>query len=383
MTSSDQATAAARVLVCDDSVVIRAALARLLEANPGVRVVARAANGQQAIEAVRRTPIDVVLLDVEMPVMDGLSALPLLLEAAPGLRVIMASTATTRGAEATLRALQLGAADYIPKPSALVGLGGEAFRRELLAKVTGLAHAPRQPTAAQTVGGLRPAGLERPELLAIGCSTGGPQALFALIPELAGALPVPVVVTQHMPPTFTATLAAHIGRLSGVTCAEAADGERLLAGQVYVAPGGRHLTIEAFPDGLRARLLDTPPVNYCRPAVDPMLKSAATATCGRMLVAILTGMGQDGLIGTRDVIEAGGTALAQDEATSVVWGMPGAVAQAGLCHAVLPLPQIAPRLLELLGVTPPSAIATAPSGAAADRPASSGRSGALSSVDTQ
>ncbi|HET6197745.1 MAG TPA: CheB methylesterase domain-containing protein, partial [Acetobacteraceae bacterium] len=165
---------------------------------------------------------------------------------------------------------------------------------------------------------------------------------------LGKTLTVPVVMTQHMPATFTPILAEHIGKLGGMPCAEARDGEGLSVGRIYLAPGDRHLLIDAGAGGLRARVTSDPPENFCRPSVDPMLRSAAAACDGRVLVAMLTGMGSDGLAGTRRVIDAGGTAVAQDEATSVVWGMPGAVARAGLCHAVLPLPRIAPKLLEML-----------------------------------
>jgi two-component system chemotaxis response regulator CheB len=187
-----------------------------------------------------------------------------------------------------------------------------------------------------------------PRLLALGSSTGGPQALFTLVQGLGKTLNVPVVLTQHMPPTFTPILAEHISKVGGMPCAEAKDGEVLLAGRIYLAPGDRHLLVEMARGSLHVRVNSDPPENFCRPSVDPMLRSAATACEGRVLVAMLTGMGQDGLAGTRRVVEAGGGAVAQDEATSVVWGMPGAVAQAGLCHAVLPLPRIAPKLLELL-----------------------------------
>jgi two-component system chemotaxis response regulator CheB len=205
-----------------------------------------------------------------------------------------------------------------------------------------------QPT--QRAGGLRlrPAAIVPPRLLAVGSSTGGPQALFTLVQGLGTSLNVPVVMTQHMPATFTPILAEHITKLGALPCAEAKEGETLAAGRIYLAPGDRHLLIETARKGLLVHLSSDPPENFCRPAVDPMLRSAATACDGRVLVAMLTGMGQDGLAGTRRVIDAGGSAVAQDEATSVVWGMPGAVAQAGLCHAVLPLPRIAPRLLELL-----------------------------------
>ena len=343
-------TPLARVMVCDDSAVIRSAIARVLESDPGIRVIARAGNGREALEQARRTAVDVVVLDIEMPVMDGLAALPLLLREHPGLKVVMASTLTTRGAEITLRALSLGAADFVAKPSAVAALGEDLFRRELVQKVKGLA-APRRapPTAPPTC---RPPPAQPPRLLAIGSSTGGPQALCTLAQGLGVRVPVPVVVTQHMPASFTPILAAHIARAGVVDCTEAKDGALLRPGHISVAPGGRHMIVERGPAGLRVRLSDDPPVNFCRPSADPMLESAAEACDGRVLVAMLTGMGQDGLVGTRRVVDAGGTAVAQDEATSVVWGMPGAVARAGLCHAVLPLPKIAPRLLDLLAVVP-------------------------------
>jgi two-component system chemotaxis response regulator CheB len=351
--SSVPATAAAapqaRVMICDDSLVIRGAMARMLEADPRIRVVARAGNGRQALEELRRTKVDVMILDIEMPVMDGITALPLLRRADPGMRIIMASTLTTRGAEIALRALRLGAADYVPKPS-VEQIADDSFRQELLAKVVGLARlgVPRRPTTAPPPVAARPAPRIAPRLLAIGSSTGGPQALFTLVRALGRDVRVPVVLTQHMPATFTPILAEHINRLGGMSCAEAVDGEVLRPGHIHLAPGDRHLLVRAQGGGLHAKLSSDPPENFCRPSVDPMLRSANEACGGRVLVAMLTGMGHDGLEGTRAVVAAGGAAVAQDEATSVVWGMPGAIAQAGLCHAVLPLPAIAPKLITLL-----------------------------------
>lgn len=344
-----------RVMVCDDSAVIRGAIVRMLEADPAIRVVARPGNGRVAIEELARTPVDVLVLDIEMPVLDGITALPLLLKADPQLRIIMASTLTTRGADIAMRALRLGAADYVPKPSA-VGLNGdESFRRELVEKVKGLARLRRRtqsttplPTPALR---LKPAIGMQPRLLAIGSSTGGPNALFTLVQGLGPSLPVPVVLTQHMPKTFTPILAEHISKLGVLPCAEAQHGEALRPGRIYLAPGDRHLLVTRTTTGLQAQLSDDPPENFCRPSVDPMLRSAATACDGRVLVTMLTGMGHDGLAGTRRVVEAGGAAIAQDEGTSVVWGMPGAIAQAGLCQAVLPLPEIASKLRTLLGGT--------------------------------
>ena len=344
----------ARVMIVDDSVVIRGAIARMLDGEASVRVVARVANGRQALEELKRQQIDVAVLDIEMPEMDGMEALPLLLRADPGLRIVMASTLTTRGADIALRALRLGAADYIPKPST-AAIADDSFRRDLIAKVTGLARLRRRATAPVLAAAptppspqLRPASKLRPGLLAVGSSTGGPQALFTFVQGLGRALPVPVVLTQHMPPAFTPMLAEHLSKLGGPPCAEARDGDTLEAGRLYLAPGDRHLLVEAVGQHLVARLSDAPPENYCRPSVDPMLRSAVVARGGAVLMVMLTGMGHDGLAGTRELIAAGGAALAQDEATSVVWGMPGAVAQAGLCHRILPLPLLAGATLDLL-----------------------------------
>jgi two-component system chemotaxis response regulator CheB len=367
------AAAPARVMICDDSATIRGAISRMLESDPGIQVVSRAGNGRMAIEELKRTKVDVLVLDIEMPVLDGMTALPLLLQTDPGLKIIMASTLTTRGADIAMRALRMGAADYVPKPSTIGATSDERFKLELISKVKGLARLrnraalpPRPAPSCMT----RPAPVLPPKLLAIGSSTGGPQALFTLIQALGRSVNVPIVLTQHMPATFTPILAEHITRLGGLPCAEAKDGEALLPGQIYLAPGDKHLIVErdgasvgrspaSQPNGqrapigaavARARLSTDPPENFCRPAVDPMLRSAAGACDGRVLVTMLTGMGHDGLAGTRRVVEAGGAAIAQDEATSVVWGMPGAIAQAGLCHAVLPLPRIAQKLLEMLRV---------------------------------
>jgi two-component system chemotaxis response regulator CheB len=360
-------------MICDDSATIRGAISRMLEADPGIQVVSKVSNGRMAIEELKRTKVDVLVLDIEMPVLDGMTALPLLLQTDPGLKVIMASTLTTRGADIAMRALRMGAADYVPKPSTIGATSDERFKSEIISKVKGLARLrnratlPVRPAASCMT---RPAPMLPPKLLAIGSSTGGPQALFTLIQALGRSVNVPLVLTQHMPATFTPILAEHITRLGGLPCAEAKDGEALLPGQIYLAPGDKHLIIErdgtpaggrlvGQPNGqrapmggavARARLSSDPPENFCRPAVDPMLRSAAGACDGRVLVTMLTGMGHDGLAGTRRVVEAGGAAIAQDEATSVVWGMPGAIAQAGLCHAVLPLPRIAQKLLEMLRV---------------------------------
>ncbi len=353
----------ARVMICDDSAVIRAAIGRILETDPAITVVARVGNGQAALDALKVHSVDVVVLDIEMPVMDGMTALPALLRADPGLKVIMASTLTTRGANIAMRALRLGAADYVPKPSSAGianGVGADRnFGADLIEKVKGLARLKRRMApagglasgraVARAAWTLAAAPRKPATLLAIGSSTGGPNALFTLIPALGDKLRVPIVLTQHMPATFTGILAEHITKLGGMPCREARHGEVLRAGEVVLAPGDRHLLVHRRGSSLIAEISDTPAENFCRPAVDPMLRSACAATDGAMLVVMLTGMGQDGLIGTRMVVQAGGAAIAQDEASSVVWGMPGAVARESLAHLVLPLAQIGGRTRAMLG----------------------------------
>ncbi len=342
-----------RVLVCDDSAVIRSVLCRVLGNDDAIEVVGRACNGQDVVNMVRRDPgiADVLVLDIEMPLMDGLTALPLLLAAAPGLRVIIASTLTTRGATTTLEAMRLGALDYVAKPSAAELAGDASFQRELLTKVRALGR--RAASSAQKLVALRTPAKLKPCLLAIGSSTGGPQALAQLLQALraqlgTAGLTVPAVLTQHMPAAFTPLLAEQLGRL-GLPCAEAADGALLRPGHIQIAPGGRHLLVQKTVNGaLMARLDDGPAENFCRPSVDPMLRSATQACDGRVLMLMLTGMGHDGLAGTQALVTAGGAAMAQDEASSVVWGMPGAIARAGLCQAVLPIPAMAERAARLL-----------------------------------
>ncbi len=335
-----------RVMVCDDSLVVRGLLCRLVESDPALELAGRAGNGAEAVRQVALLKPDVLVLDIEMPVMDGLAALPELLRAHPRLRVLVASTLTTRGADIALRALRAGAADYVAKPSAAGELSAPGgFRDAFLARLRALGARPDARPAPRPAPVARPAA--RPRVVAIGCSTGGPQALFALFGALPKNFPLPVVLTQHMPKTFTPILADHITRLGGLPCAEARDGQMLAPGQALLAPGDRHLLVEAQGAGLAARLSDGPPEHFCRPAVDPMLRSLAAATAGRTLAVILTGMGHDGLAGSRALVEAGGQVLAQDQPTSVVWGMPGAVAQAGLAREVLPLDAIAARTVAL------------------------------------
>ena len=421
-----------RVMVCDDSAVIRGLISRTLETDPEINVVATVSDGQMAINALARNDIEVCILDIEMPVMDGLTALPQLVERQPDLQVIVASTLTRRNAEISLKALSIGAADYIAKPTTAVAINaGTDFKVELISKVKALGASRRRirgiprpaaappstapaasamsvqavpvtpvtaaPRAGSSTGytfrdqpaprpsgslfnrsataqqappaparpviaraapaasantprapiSLRPLPTELPEVIAIGSSTGGPQALFSLLSAL-GKVSQPILITQHMPATFTTILAEHIERASGIPTFEAAEDMKVESGKIYVAPGDFHMSIEGSPQRPVIKLLKTPPESFCRPSVNPMLRSLVKLYGKRILTVILTGMGQDGLKGGEMAVAAGGTIIAQDEASSIVWGMPGAVASAGLCSAVLPLDEIGPMVRRLV-----------------------------------
>jgi len=347
-----------RVMIVDDSLVIRGFIGRALSSDPAFKVVATASNGQMAIEVLRDTPADVVILDIEMPIMDGLTAIPKLKEIDQAVQIVMASTLTQRNAEISIKALAAGATDYLPKPSAHeMAVPGE-FQRDLREKVRALGLIAQRHNVRQTrhrfTGEavpqpvvvekkqvkLRPMPLFKPEIIGIGSSTGGPQALFEVIKSMGVGLSQPVVITQHMPPSFTTILATHITRQSGVECVEAKEGEVLRPGKYYIAPGDFHMLIVKTPEGPTVRLTKDAPENYCRPSVDPMLRSLVGVYGRHILAVILTGMGQDGKNGAEAIVAAGGAVVAQDEATSVVWGMPGAVALAGLCSAVAPVGEI-------------------------------------------
>jgi len=347
-----------RVMIVDDAAVVRGLFARWVTAEPDLDVVSLLRTGRDAVEEIDRANPDVVVLDVEMPELDGIAALPRLLAKKRELVVIMASTVTRRNAEISLKALALGAADYIPKPSSPQDAGSsDNFRRELIEKIRtlgqrarrqrGAAH-PARPARPQQPIPLRPMPLTPPRALLIGSSTGGPQALEGVLTH-CGALfaRAPVLVTQHMPATFTAILAEHLARAVKIPVREAVDGEPVVSRTVYVAPGGRHMRVVSHDGAPVIAIDDGAPINFCKPSVDPLFSSAAAVWGNKALALVLTGMGADGLAGARNVVAAGGHVIAQDEATSVVWGMPGQVAHAGLCSAVLPLSEIAPRLTRL------------------------------------
>ncbi len=331
----------ASVLIVDDSAVIRAIIRRTLEQAGDIDVVGVVHNGAEAVSAVARLSPDVVVLDIEMPVMDGLTALPLILKEKPATLVLICSTLSARGADVSMRALSLGVADCILKPGRESITTAIDFQEQLLRTIRTLALSLKRISVQRIAPVLKPSPLvgSLPRVLAIGSSTGGPKALTELLKGLKN-LPVPIVITQHMPKSFTALLAQNLQQQCGFSCVEGSDGMILKAGCAYIAPGGLHMTFVQRGTDTVIKLDDGPQENYCKPSVNPMLRSLIQIYGGRIQVAILTGMGSDGLEGCRQVVENGGHVIAQDEATSVVWGMPGAVTTAGLCTAVLPLAQM-------------------------------------------
>jgi len=403
-------------MVVDDSAIIRGFLCRYLAEDPDIEVVTTANNGEVALQQLSQHDIEVVVLDIEMPVMDGMTALPRMIEMVPDLRVVMASTLTRKNAEISLRALQMGAMDYVPKPETARSVNANIdFRRELVDKVKVWASRRRtkrgeelpkslrdgaiigptpamaararpataefvrptrpstpgftvptarprpQPVVSQSKAGiaadnddeaipkgvprqenikLRTGSFRKPKILVIGSSTGGPQALMTFFQGFPHPPSVPILITQHMPATFTAILAEHLGQKTGWVSQEGRDGMLVKPGEIYVAPGGKHMEITDADGELKLRLTDEPPENFCKPSVDPMFRSVTKIYGEDVLAVILTGMGHDGLKGARGLAKAGGTVLAQDEASSVVWGMPGAVSTAGLCTEVLPIAEL-------------------------------------------
>jgi two-component system chemotaxis response regulator CheB len=362
MSPVDTAIKHIHVMLVDDSTVLRGALARLLESDPVIKIVASVPNGEMAIKAAETKHPHIVVLDIEMPVMDGLTALPKILQASPKSKVIMFSSLTEKGATVSLKAFALGAVECIVKPSSGQSVTeGSDFQKNMISLFKNLTPdhlriAPESsetlaktlatpaPKAAATAFTLRndPAAYKgKPAIVAIGSSTGGPNALFSVLSHCKN-FDVPIVITQHMPATFTKILADHIQQKTGIEAHEGAEGMAVEKGKIYVAPGGFHMEIVRQDTGLRVRLNHGPPENFCKPSVDPMFRSVIELFGNKVLGVILTGMGNDGIGGGKILIEKGGRMIAQDEATSVVWGMPGAVAKAGLCSAVLPLDDIGP-----------------------------------------
>jgi two-component system chemotaxis response regulator CheB len=374
------------VLVVDDSVVIRRLVTDALAEDPEIRVVGTAPNGRVALAKIEQLKPDLVTLDIEMPVLDGLGTLRELRPRYPQLPVIMFSTLTAAGASATLDALSAGASDYVTKPSNVGSFeeSKRSVREQIIPRIHALCErgsnvgrsrgsAPTRPGSPPATGGFAfppalpgLAGVPRPgtkaaaagappattrprtdrvEILAVGCSTGGPDALSKVLQALPGNLPVPIVVVQHMPPVFTKMFAERLNRTCVLDVIEAAGEEPVVAGKVYIAPGDFHLEVVRSGTSVLTKLNGAPPENFCRPAVDVLFRSVAKAYGGKVLATVLTGMGQDGRRGAEVLHAEGAEIVAQDEATSVVWGMPGAVTHAGLAHAVLPLPEIANYLV--------------------------------------
>lgn len=356
------------VMLVDDSAVVRGLMSRVLKASDDITVMATANDGQMALDIIKNHKIDIIILDIEMPVMDGLTALPALLKLSPNSHVIMVSTLTKRNASISMKALDLGASDYIPKPSSASQDSSslEDFYRELIDKVTALGSQAREKRLGSKVkpthvgaGAAKPS-FSRPaklatnkgpvKAIAVASSTGGPQALQSLFADLKSSISnIPVFITQHMPATFTKLLADHIAKDTGCDCREAEHDEVVQPGTVYMAPGDYHMQPISVAGTVKIQLNQEPPVNFCRPAADPMITSLLDIYGSQLMVIVLTGMGSDGLEGARQAASKGSIIVTQDEASSVVWGMPGAVVKENLAHAVLPLNEIAPYVANAVG----------------------------------
>lgn len=367
-----------RVLIVDDSAVMRKIIASALQKDPAIEVVGFAANGLQAIDAIKTYSPDVMTLDIEMPEMDGLTALREIRKTNKYLPIIMFSSLTHKGAQAAVMALTAGASDYVGKPATSAGSIDGAFKvleTELIPKIIGLAKRvkSRQAREANSQDGKSPAPAPIPKVnavaepiksksietssgqsvipvkpvqaICIGVSTGGPMALMQVFSQISTPLSVPIFIVQHMPPSFTALLAARLSAAGVMTVKEAEEGEIAVAGTAYIAPGGFHMTLEKSGTKTIMHLNTEPPENSCRPAVDVLFRAAAEVYGGGVLAVMLTGMGYDGLKGSQVISAKGGQIIAQDEATSVVWGMPGAVVQAGLANAVLPIEKMSEEIV--------------------------------------
>jgi two-component system, chemotaxis family, protein-glutamate methylesterase/glutaminase len=363
------------VLVVDDSVVIRKLITDSLGGAPGIEVVGTAANGKLAQAKIDQLRPDVVTMDIEMPQMNGIEAVKELRKRHPRLPVIMFSTLSAAGASATLEALSAGATDYVTKPSNVGSIAEsiKAVREQLVPKIIGLARkgppatlrsAPARPAPttlrpvpARPVAAMRRGPAGRVDLIAVGCSTGGPDALTKVLLGLTADLAVPIVVTQHMPPVFTKMFAERLDRSTALSVKEATDGMELTAGTVYIAPGDKHLVLQRKGTAVVIQLSGAPPENSCRPAVDVMFRSVAQVYGPSAFATVLTGMGHDGRAGAKVMRDAGAEVLAQDEQSSVVWGMPGAVVQAGFADEVQPLDRIASVLANRLKVGRSAAVA--------------------------
>jgi two-component system chemotaxis response regulator CheB len=339
-----------RVLVVDDAVVMRRLIAEVLARDPDIEVIGTAADGRFALQKVAQLNPDLVTLDVEMPEIDGVETLRELRKTHPRLPVIMFSSVTLRGAAATLDALTAGATDYVAKPAGVASVTEciERLQKELVAKIKVhcrhvlpgpvMAPAGTSRVAAPVFSAAGPAAAE---VVCIATSTGGPNALAELFGNFPAGFPLPLLIVQHMPPLFTAMLAERLGKLGSVPFHEGAEGQIVVPGHAYIAPGGKHMEVRRTASQVILHLQEEPPENSCRPAADVLFRSAVAVYGGKILGVVLTGMGQDGMRGSELIHEQGGQVLAQDEASSVVWGMPGSVVQAGWADKIVPLSQMA------------------------------------------
>lgn len=336
-----------RVLVVDDSVVVRKVLCEVLASEPAIAVAGSAASGNIALAKIPQLNPDVITLDIEMPGLNGLETLAQIRKLYPKISVIMCSTLTERGAAITLEALSSGASDYVTKPSNSESLAAanEQIRRELVTKILSLTVRNSTPAPAMPHVAKHRSVLPKIEILAIGTSTGGPNALGEVIPAIPADFPVPIVVVQHMPPLFTRLLAERLDSRSPLTVREAEQGVVVEPGTVWIARGDYHMTVVRKQKQVLLELTQDMPENSCRPAVDPLFRSVATAYGPHVLGVIMTGMGADGTRGAKNIRDAGGEILIQDEASSVVWGMPSSVASAGLADEVCPLREIGPAVV--------------------------------------
>ena len=341
-----------RVMVVDDSALMRRLLADVLATDPLIHVVGNASSGDLALQQISQLRPDVITLDVEMPGLDGIETLKKIRSLHPAIRVVMLSSLTARGAPATLKALMHGASDYVAKPSSAESAEHalDYLRRELLPRVRQFAPFDRNRAATPQRSipvGNSPA--RQPRALVIGISTGGPQALAEIIPAIPAGFPLPILIVQHMPPVFTKLLAQRLCDSAKIRVEEAVQGRVVEPGVALIAPGGQHMTVKRQTGAVIAALDEGPPENSCRPAADVLFRSAAEVWGGQVLAAVLTGMGQDGLRGCEILKRKGASILAQDEASSIVWGMPGAIAHAGLADEIVNLSQFVPTVLRRIG----------------------------------
>jgi len=340
------------VLIVDDSAIMRKLITDILKKDPDIEVVGQASNGREAIEKAKQLKPEVITLDIEMPEMDGLTALSILKKELPNSKIIMFSSLTQEGAKATLEALAKGAFDFVPKPSTKSFLESvKKIENELIPKIKAAGDLPEHKicrTFFQATKAKLRAGLYK--VLGIGVSTGGPQTLLEIFREMPANFPAPILIVQHMPPLFTKQLAERLDKVTPLKVKEAEDGEPVREGFVYIAPGDYHMTVSAENREKRIRLNQGPPVNNCRPAVDVLFNSLAEVYNGTCLALVLTGMGKDGAEGAKKIKAKGGAVLAQDAKSSVVFGMPRAVIEAGVADEILNLSEISKRLKELFRV---------------------------------